>query len=143
MIESVTHAPSVARACQENPHNPRKQVAFPPPSDAEAPANTPPLNNSEMLEKVSLEELNVKPPDTLPETPVRFTLLKLSLLEFANADNDTASRNTALTLANFKDCIITLLQPYKSTLAGSLYLSLNLSRLIILATSCKRLQHLP
>src|SRR5580704_13979705 len=123
MMESVTQAPSVACACQENPHNPNKQVAFPPPFDASTPLNTPPLNDSEILEKVSVAELNTKEPETVPETPVRFTLLKLSL-EFANADNDTASRNTAVILANFKDCIITLLQPYKSTLAGSLYPSL-------------------
>ena len=95
------------------------------------------------LENLSVELLKAKNPDApVAEMPDRAAPEK-SLMEFANADNDTTSRNTALTLTNFKYCFMTLLQPYKSTLAASLYPSLNLSRLIILATSCKRLQHLP
>src|SRR5271169_5689920 len=105
--------------CQVNPHQPpQHHCAFPPlASEPLTPLNTPPLNERERFEKVSVEELNVKSPETVPETPMRFTLLKLSL-EFANADNDTASRNSAPTLANFKDRI-TLLQPYKSTTPAS------------------------
>jgi hypothetical protein len=104
------------------------------------PLNTPPLNDRERLEKVSVDVLNVNDPEALPETPVRFTLLKQSP-EQADADSDTASRNITHTVASLKRLIMTLLQPYKSTACASLDVTVALSRLRILATGCKGLQY--
>jgi hypothetical protein len=94
------------------------------------------------FENLSVELLKAKDPDApVAEMPDRVAPEK-SLLESANADNDIASRISEETLANFKDRIMTLHQPYKSTAPASLYSSSELSRLRILATSCKPLQHL-
>ncbi len=92
------------------------------------------------MENVSLEELKVNNPDTVPEVPTRLTLLKLSL-ELAYAENGTANRNKAQMQASLEKRLMALLTTYRLTTGVSLYLSQSLSRLIISATGCKPLQH--
>lgn len=108
------------------------------------PLNAPPLKEREIFENVSVVELNVNDPDNVdPEFPVSVWLEKLSC-ESANAGRHTSTRNAAQTLAKLEYRRITTLnltEPYKSTTRESLHPTVIMSRLIILATGCKRLQH--
>jgi hypothetical protein len=107
------------------------------------PLNAPPLKEREILENESVVELNVNDPDTVdPEFPVRVSFEKLSF-ESANAGRHAHTKSAAQTLIRLKYRRITVFNFRRSTTRVSVHSSLALSRLIILATGCKHLQHWP
>src|SRR5271155_1036952 len=96
---------------QEIPQMPSMQPPPPLLSCAVTPLNAPLLKVRERLENVSVEVLKANEPEASPpELPTRLTLLKQSP-EQADAERDTASRNTAQVAANLRLRDIGLLQP--------------------------------
>jgi hypothetical protein len=108
---SQTYWPFEALVPKEIPQMPNRQVAFPPPLEAVMPLKAPPLNDSEMLEKVPPEALpvNVNDPDKVdPELPVSFSLEKL-LCESANEGRDKSSMNAHAAATTLQFLLIELL----------------------------------
>src|ERR1700733_5856566 len=86
---------------QTNSHTPFLQLPGPPfESEALTFPNVQPVNDNVTLEKLSLLELKVNDPDTLPEAPWRGPE-KLSF-ELAEAQMDSASTNITETAANLE-----------------------------------------
>src|SRR5580700_7575493 len=84
--------------CQKYPQMPFQQLPCPPPFDALTFPNVLPANDNVMPEKLSVVELNVNDPDSVPVAPMRGPE-KLSV-DPAEAQIDTASTNTEQTAAS-------------------------------------------